>query len=72
MTETRSIPYWSMSVFSSTVTDLVLIYESVTSSASVVRWLALHSWTLNYRTELPREAILYKALVIGAGIAPSV
>jgi hypothetical protein len=30
------------------VTDLVLIYESVTSSASVVRWLALHSWTLNY------------------------
>jgi hypothetical protein len=26
-----------------TVTDLVLIYESVTSSASVVRWLTLHS-----------------------------
>jgi hypothetical protein len=25
------------------VTDLVLIYESVTSSASVVLWLALHS-----------------------------
>jgi hypothetical protein len=24
-------------------TDLVLIYESVTSLASVVRWLALHS-----------------------------
>jgi hypothetical protein len=35
------------SVFSSTVTDLVLVYESVTSSASVVRWLTLHSWTLN-------------------------
>jgi hypothetical protein len=32
------------------VTDLVLIYESVTSSASVVRWLALHSWTLNFWT----------------------
>jgi hypothetical protein len=32
---------------SSTVTDFVLIYESVTSSASVVRWLTLHSWTLN-------------------------
>jgi hypothetical protein len=43
--KTRSIPYWTMSVFSSTVTDLVLIYESVTSSASVV-----HSWTLNYWT----------------------
>jgi hypothetical protein len=41
--KTRSIPYWTTSVFSSTVTDLVLIYESVTSSASVGRWLALHS-----------------------------
>jgi hypothetical protein len=40
--KTRSIPYWTTSVFSSTVTDLVLIYESVTSSVSVVRWLALH------------------------------
>jgi hypothetical protein len=28
------------------VTDLVLIYETVTSSASVVRWLTLHSWTI--------------------------
>jgi hypothetical protein len=28
------------------VTDLVLIYETVTSSASVVRWLTLHSCTL--------------------------
>jgi hypothetical protein len=36
---TRSIPYWTTSVFSFTLTDLVLIcYESVTSSASVVRW----------------------------------
>jgi hypothetical protein len=43
----RSIPYWTTSVFFSIVTDLVLIYESVTSSASVVRWLTLHSWTLN-------------------------
>jgi hypothetical protein len=33
------------------VTDFVLIYESVTSSASVVRWLTLHSWTI----ELPPE-----------------
>jgi hypothetical protein len=30
------------------VTDLVLVYESVTSSASVIRWLTLHSWTLNF------------------------
>jgi hypothetical protein len=29
------------------VTDLVLNYESVTS-ASVVRWWTLHSWTLNF------------------------
>jgi hypothetical protein len=48
LSTTRSIPYWITSVFSSTVTDLVLIYESVTSSASVIRWLTLHSWTLNY------------------------
>jgi hypothetical protein len=44
--KTRSIAYWTTSVFSSTVTDLVLIYESVT----FVRWLTLHSWTLNYST----------------------
>jgi hypothetical protein len=37
--KTRTIPYWTTSVFSSTVIDLVLIYESVTCSASVVRWL---------------------------------
>jgi hypothetical protein len=48
----RLTPFWLdyeclVSSLSSTVTDLVLIYESVTSSASVVRWLTLHSWTLN-------------------------
>jgi hypothetical protein len=43
LSETRSITYLTTSVFSSTVTDLVLIYESITSSASVVRWLAFHS-----------------------------
>jgi hypothetical protein len=32
--KTRSIPYWTVSVFSSTVTDLVLIYESVVSYAA--------------------------------------
>jgi hypothetical protein len=41
--KTRSIPYWTTSVFSFTVTDLVLIYESVISSASII-----HSWTLNF------------------------
>jgi hypothetical protein len=32
------------------VTDLVLIYESVTSFAPVVRWLTPHIWTLHYWT----------------------
>jgi hypothetical protein len=41
LSTTRSILYWTTSDFSSTVTNLVLIYESVTSSASVVRWLIL-------------------------------
>jgi hypothetical protein len=48
LSKTRSIPYWTTSVFSSTVTDLVLIYESVTPSDSIVHWLTLHSWTLNH------------------------
>jgi hypothetical protein len=48
LSKTRSIPYWTTSVFSSAATDLVLIYESVTSSPSVVHWLTLHSWTLNF------------------------
>jgi hypothetical protein len=43
MTKTRSIPYWTTSIFSTTMTDLAPIYESVTSSASGVRWLTLHS-----------------------------
>jgi hypothetical protein len=51
----RSIPYWTTSVFSSPVTDLVLIYESVTSSASIVRWLRLHSWTINFSYEWINE-----------------
>jgi hypothetical protein len=48
LTKTHSIPCWTTSVFSSTVTDLVLIYESVTSSASVARWLIFQCWTLNF------------------------
>jgi hypothetical protein len=50
--KTRSIPYWTTSVFSSAVSNLVLIYESVTSSASVVRWLTLHSGTLDSLTNV--------------------
>jgi hypothetical protein len=55
-----------MSVFSSTVTDLVLIYESVTSSASIVHMLTFHSWTLNptqllscLLNSVPTESINY-------------
>jgi hypothetical protein len=48
LSTTRSIPYWTPSFFC--VTDLVLIYEWVTSSPSVVRWWTLHSWTLKYWT----------------------
>jgi hypothetical protein len=43
LSKTRSISGWTTSVFSSIVTDFVLMYESATSSASVVRWLTLHS-----------------------------
>lgn len=50
--KTCSIPSWTMSNFSSTVTDLGLIYKSVTSLAYFVRWLAFHSWTLNHDCNL--------------------
>jgi hypothetical protein len=50
LSKTRSVPYWTTSVFSSAVTHLVLIYESVTSSAFAVRWLTLHSWALKSLT----------------------
>jgi hypothetical protein len=52
LSRTRSIRYWTTSVFSSTVSDLGLIHEnaSVTSSASFAHWLKLHSWTLNSLT----------------------
>jgi hypothetical protein len=61
--KTRAIPYWTTSVFSSTVTGLLEIYESVTSSVSVVRWLRLHTWTLNFWIlfyEWHRWLLLYK------------
>jgi hypothetical protein len=50
LSKTRSVPYWTTSVFCSAVTDLALIYESATCSASVVPCLTLHSWTLNSLT----------------------
>jgi hypothetical protein len=46
--KTRYIPYWTTSVFSSTVTGFVLIYGSFAFSAAVARWLTLHSWTFNH------------------------
>jgi hypothetical protein len=64
LSKTRSIPYWTMSVFSSTVTDLVPIYESVNSSASVVRLLTLHSWTLNHDWLLFYESLTYEWLLV--------
>jgi hypothetical protein len=47
----RLLPFLTGLRVSSTVTDLVLIYESIASSASVLRWLTLRSWTI----ELPSE-----------------
>jgi hypothetical protein len=46
--KTCSIPYWTTNVFSSIVTELVLIYEWANSSDSVVLSLTLPSWTLNF------------------------
>jgi hypothetical protein len=67
--KTRSVPYWTTSVFSSAVTDFVPIYESVTSSASAVRWLTLHSWTLNSLTNqsVPNDGSLANELCHNSG-----
>jgi hypothetical protein len=58
LSKTRSVPYWTTSVFASTVNELVPIYESVTSSASVASWLTLHRWTLNSLTNEWRNSWL--------------
>jgi hypothetical protein len=63
LSKTRSIPSLTTSVFSSTLTDLALIYETVTSSVSVVRWLPLHSWTLNWLTDALNDDCLSNELV---------
>jgi hypothetical protein len=47
-----SISSWTTSIYFSTVTDLVLIYESVTSSVFVVHRLTPHSWTLSLNCSL--------------------
>jgi hypothetical protein len=46
--KTRFILSWAMSVFFSTVADLVLIYKLITYSVSVFHCLTLHGCTLNY------------------------
>jgi hypothetical protein len=56
--KTRSTPSWTTSVFSSTVNDLVLIYGSVTSSASVVRWLTLQQLNTPYEGWLLYDCFL--------------
>jgi hypothetical protein len=44
--KTRSVPYWTTSVFSPTVTDLVLIYESVISELrkTIAEWRLTSEW----------------------------
>jgi hypothetical protein len=60
MPKTCSVPSWTTSIFLSSAADLVLIYESVTSSASVVCWLTLHSWTPNCPCEWTHWWFQYK------------
>jgi hypothetical protein len=59
LSKTHSIPYWTTSVFSSAVIDLVLIYELVASCTAIACWLTLHSWTSEFSYdwifELPYE-----------------
>jgi hypothetical protein len=55
--KTRSIPYWTTSAFSSTVTDFILIYESVTFSASVVRSTDEYSLLNSLPTDLEDDCL---------------
>jgi hypothetical protein len=55
LSKTRSIPHWTTSVFSSAVTDLVLIYESVTYEslrAKAERRLNAHSHESKSKSKL--------------------
>jgi hypothetical protein len=63
MPKSRSIPYWTTSVFSSVVTDLVLIYESITFSANDERGISYERtttacWLLSYITTDVQSASL--------------
>jgi hypothetical protein len=49
--KTHSIPYWTTTIFSSTVTDLVLIHESVTCHLRITN----AEWRLTY--ECPRSCL---------------
>jgi hypothetical protein len=61
LSKTRSIPHWTTSVFSSTATNGE---RKIPSSASVVRWLTLHSGTLNFsRMNSSLHGSLYSLLV---------
>jgi hypothetical protein len=49
--KTHSIPYWATRVFSSTETDLVLIYESVTYESlkmHELNWTVAQRWIISY------------------------
>jgi hypothetical protein len=58
--KTRSIPYWITSVFSSTVTDLVLIYESVTYESLRTNEL---NWTLKVKVKVTLRLAIYRQSV---------
>jgi hypothetical protein len=84
MTRTRCIAYWTTSVFPSTVTDLVLIYESVTS-VPVVRstaeqstllrmnydWTELTSKRTEYRSPSPTVRVLLCFIRYSGNVLPN-
>jgi hypothetical protein len=68
LSKIRSIPCWTTSVFSSTVTDLVLIYESVTYESRRTNKL---SWTENSNQVKVKETLrLTVSRSVGLGLEP--
>jgi hypothetical protein len=64
---TRSIPYWTTSVFSSTVADLVLIYESATSTQTDLNDDCLVNFLANESlNSLTNESFFSARLLISA------